>query len=81
MNDTMQLAPNTEWMKEMTEKMKGFPVRSESSMSIMGSDVKSWTELKSVEEKSPPAGFYDPPAGYTMQKYDPMAAMQKHGRR
>jgi hypothetical protein len=75
-----QLAPNTDWMKEMTEKMKGFPVRTESTTSVMGSEVKSWTELKSVEEKSAPAGFYDPPAGYKTQKYDPMAEMQKRQR-
>lgn len=72
-----QLSMNQDWIKEIAEKVKGFPVRSESTMNVMGSPVKSWQELKSVEDKSAPAGHYDPPAGYTEQKYDPMAQMQK----
>jgi Domain of unknown function (DUF4412) len=76
-----QLAPNTDWIKEMTEKVKGFPVRSDTSVTVMGNEIKSWNELKSVEDKTPPAGYYDPPAGYTMKKYDPMAEMQKRQQR
>lgn len=75
------LQMNSGWIKEMAEKVKGFPVRSDTTMVVMGSNVKSWQELKSVDEKSAPAGHYDPPAGYKAIKYDPMAQMQKQGRR
>lgn len=75
-----QLFPNQDWIKEMAEKVKGFPIRSETTMMVMGSPVKSWQELKAVEEKSAPGGHYDPPAGYKEQKFDPMAQMQQ-GRR
>jgi hypothetical protein len=72
-----QLFPNQGWIKEMAEKLKGFPIRSESTVTVMGTVGKSWQELKSIEEKSAPAGLYDPPAGYKEQKFDPMAQMQQ----
>ena len=75
------LFPNQKWVEEMAEKVKGFPVRSDTTVNVMGSPVKSWSELKTVEEKAAPAGNYEPPAGYTEKKFDPMAQMQQGGRR
>jgi hypothetical protein len=72
-----QLMPNQAWIKEMAEKIKGFPIRQDMTMNVMGSPMKNWSELKSVEEKPAPAGIYDPPAGYKEQKYDPMAQAQR----
>jgi len=71
-----ELAPNAAWMKEMAEKMKGFPVRSDSTTTMMGNSFKSWQELQSVDQQSAPSGHYEAPAGYTAVKYDPMAAQQ-----
>lgn len=76
-----ELAPGQDWMREMTEKVKGFPLRTDSTATTMGTPVKSWQELKQVEEKAAPAGHYDPPAGYREVKFDPMAQMQQGGRR
>lgn len=54
-------------MKEMS-KIKGIVVWQEGTMSVMGSDVKSTTELLEMTEKSAPAGTYEVPEGYEKQK-------------
>ena len=72
-----EMVPNGSWMKEMAEKLHGFPVRSETTTTVMGKSFKSWQELESVEQKSPPAGFYAPPSDYQEIKFDPMAQQQK----
>lgn len=61
------------------DKIEGYTVYSEGTMSMMGADVKSTEELMEVSEKSPPAGTYDVPAGYSEKTFDPMEAMQKGG--
>ena len=68
-----ELAPNVSWMRDLAEKVKGFPLRTDTTTSGMGASMKSWQELKSVEEKAAPAGHYAPPAGYREVKFDPMA--------
>lgn len=60
-----------DWMKKM-EEVKGFPVLQESTTIALGTPVKSTEQLVSVEKKEPPAGLYEPPAGYTMKPFDPM---------
>lgn len=72
-----EMVPNGSWMKEMAEKLQGFPVRSETTTTMMGKSFESWQELTSVEERSAPAGFYAPPAGYREIKFDPMAQQQQ----
>lgn len=71
-----ELGMNQSWMKEMVDKLRGFPVRSDSTMTMMGKTFKSWQELESVDQKSAPAGHYEPPSGYKEIKYDPMTAQQ-----
>jgi hypothetical protein len=66
-----EMLPSTQWMKELA-KLQGFPVRTETTTSVMGKSFKSQQELVSSEEKSAPAGTYDPPAGYKEQAFDPM---------
>jgi hypothetical protein len=75
-----ELMMNQQWMKELAEKVKGFPLRSDSTTTVMGKQMKSWQELKSVTDESAPAGHYDPPAGYKEEKFDPMAQAQRQGR-
>ena len=66
-----ELLPSTKWMKELA-KLQGFPVRSDSTTTVMGKSFKSYQELVSSEEKAAPAGTYEPPAGYTEKAFDPM---------
>ncbi len=68
-----EMAPNSEWMKDLAKKIKGFPIRTETTTTMMGKSFKSWSELKSIENRSAPAGFYTPPVGYEEVKFDPMA--------
>jgi hypothetical protein len=76
-----ELAANAAWIKELADKVSGFPVRSESTTTVMGKSFKSWHELKSVEDRTPVPGFYEPPAGYQEIKFDPMAAAASQGKR
>ena len=72
-----EMLPNMQWMKDITEKLKGFPVHTDSTTTVMGKQVKGWQELKSVENRAPAPGFYEPPAGYKEVAYDPMKQMQR----
>jgi len=76
-----EMTPNTQWMKELAEKLDGFPIRSETTTTMMGKPFKSWQELKSLENREPARGFYEPPAGYQETKFDPMAQGQQGRRR
>lgn len=72
-----EMLPNQGWVKEMTDELQGFPVRTETTATVMGNEMKSWQELRSVEERDAPAGHYEPPAGYQKIDYNPMEQMQK----
>jgi hypothetical protein len=61
-----QMSGIEDMLKEM-EKIKGIIVLQESSMSMMGTDVKSSQELMEVSDKTAPAGTYTVPAGYKKQ--------------
>lgn len=50
----------SDWMLEFL-KVDGFPVRQEFRMG----PILSWQEMVSITDESPPAGIYEPPAGYT----------------
>jgi len=60
-------------MKDLAQKIKGFPVRTETTTAMGKKSFKNWQELKSVEERTAPEGLYAPPAGYREVKFDPMA--------
>lgn len=57
------------------KKIDGFPVMTESSMKMMGNEMKSTETVISIEEKEPAAGLYDLPSDYTEKPFDPMAGM------
>ena len=65
------------------KKVEGFPVLTERTRSMMGSDAKSREEVVSIESKDAPEGTYDVPAGFTEKPFDPMAdsPMGRGGRR
>jgi hypothetical protein len=56
-----------EMIKEF-QKIKGFPVFTESVSKIMGNEVKSSEELIEISEKAAPAGIYDIPSGFKKTK-------------
>jgi len=75
-----EMFPSMKWMKELT-KLEGFPVRSDTTTTMMGKTFGSWQEIQSVEDASAPAGTYGVPAGYTEQPFNPMGAAGGRGRR
>ncbi len=75
-----QLFPNAKWMKEFA-KLNGFPLRTDSTVTMMGKTFASWSELIGVEEKPAPAGLYQPPPGYREIPFDPMGQSQQRQRR
>jgi hypothetical protein len=46
-------------------KIQGFLIRQETSMAMMGNEIKSWQEVVEIEKKSAPAGTFGVPEGYT----------------
>jgi hypothetical protein len=56
-----------EMIKEF-QKIKGFPVYSESVSKMMGNEVKSSEELIEISDKAAPEGIYDIPSGYKKSK-------------
>jgi hypothetical protein len=71
-----EMSMNSQWIKDLMDKLPGFAVRSETATTMMGKTFKSWQELRSVEEKGAPHGFYEPPAGFKEIKFDPMKQQQ-----
>jgi hypothetical protein len=53
------------------EKIDGYPVLTEFSMDMMGTEQKYREEVVSVEKTGAPAGTYDLPEGYTKSAYNP----------
>lgn len=60
-------------------KIDGIVIKSERTQTMMGTEIKSWESVLSVEEKEAPAGHYDVPAGYTEKPFDPMGGMMMGG--
>jgi len=52
---------------EEFKKINGYQIRQDISMDMMGTEMKSWTEVVEITKKSAPAGIYSPPEGYTKQ--------------
>lgn len=50
---------------EEFKKIKGYQIRQDISMDMMGTEMNSWSEVVEITKKSAPAGVYAPPEGYT----------------
>ena len=48
-------------------KVKGFWIASETTMEMMGAKIRTTSEVVEITQKTPPAGTYSVPAGYTKQ--------------
>jgi hypothetical protein len=67
-NAMMASMPGFEKIVQEMKKVKGFVVYQTSTIKVMGSEVKSTSELIEAENKDAPAGSYDVPAGYKKVK-------------
>jgi len=63
-------------VKEMM-KIQGFWIASETNMEMMGAKIHTTTEVVEISKKTPPAGVYSVPAGYTKQAKLSMQDMQQ----
>jgi hypothetical protein len=70
---TMRL--NEDAVKEM-EKIQGFQIKSEITMDMMGTEMKSSQEVVEITEKTAPPGIYSAPEGYTKKDKFGMADFQ-----
>lgn len=50
------------------QKIEGFPIRSDTTMKMMGSEMKSYNEVQEISEENPPQGTYSVPEGYTQKE-------------
>jgi hypothetical protein len=65
-----------EWFKEVLA-IKGYPVLAETTVKIMGEELKKRDELVSVEEKECPEGNYAPAGDYEYEPFDFMKILQE----
>ncbi len=77
----ISLQPGSQQMIEKLQAIDGLAVE-ESSVTRMkmagDAEITSRDITVSVETLDPPPGVYDPPAGYTEQEFDLLAAMQRN---
>ncbi len=69
--ETLALNPMFQDFIEEFKKMEGYPVLTEFSMSMMGTEQKYREEVVSVEKKEAQADTYELPEGYTKTPFNP----------
>lgn len=67
-NFSSAMMPGFNDMIKELQKIKGFPVYSESVSKIMGNELKSSEELIEISDKAAPEGIYDIPSGFKKSK-------------
>jgi hypothetical protein len=65
-----------DWWKKLMV-IDGFPVLTEVTTTMGGNKFGSRDEVKTATETAPPAGTYEPPAGYKEERFDPMRQGQR----
>jgi hypothetical protein len=63
-----QFQLDTKAIAEM-KKIRGFWIASETVVDMMGSKIRSTSEVVEIAEKNPPAGVYSVPAGYAKKDF------------
>ncbi len=58
-------------------KIKGFQIKTESTMNVMGNEMKSYSEVIEITKKNAPAGTFDPPSDYEKKDQFSMQDMQR----
>lgn len=59
------------------QKIEGWQIKTETSVKVMGAEMKSSTEVVEISEKTPPEGTFSVPAGYTQKEKFTMQDLQK----
>lgn len=59
------------------EKIEGFQIKTEITMDMMGSEMKSWMEVVEISDKSAPVGTYSVPEGYAKKDKFTLTDMQR----
>lgn len=52
--------------------LDGYPIRTTTKATMMGTTIQTSEELVTVETKKPAAGWYTPPADYAIKRFNPM---------
>ena len=65
----MAVMPGYTEVVEELKKVKGFTVKREGSINMMGSNVKTTNQLVEIAEKKAPPGTYAVPEGYTSEQF------------
>lgn len=60
-------------------KIDGCPVLTEMKMNVMGASFGQRDEVTAIEDKAPPAGTYEVPQGYALEKLDMSKFMMRGG--
>jgi hypothetical protein len=76
-SEVMAMQPGMEELASKMQEIGGFDVMSETTMSVMGAEMKSWEKVVSIESADPPAGIYEVPGGYSLEDFD-FAKMSRH---
>jgi hypothetical protein len=70
-SEITEMNPFVKGFAEEFKKIRGYPILTEFSMKMMGTESKYREEVISVEKKDAPAGTYDLPEGYTKTAFNP----------
>jgi hypothetical protein len=73
------LQPAGDAIVEKLLALEGYPVRTTTKATMMGTTIQTSEELVSVETKAPAAGWYAPPADYTLKRFNPLEAPPQPG--
>jgi hypothetical protein len=60
-----------DWSQKLGQ-LEGFPIVKEDDVDALGAHFRTREQLIAVETKVPPAGIYDPPAGYKAEPFNPL---------
>jgi len=71
-----QLRLNEKALQEF-QKIKGQWIASETTMNMMGNDIRSTTEVVEITQKDAPPGTYSVPRGYTKKEKLSQEDLQK----
>ena len=73
----MALVPGSQDWIDQLRSIRGIPVRRETVLEVMGSQIHTVETIESVTETEVPPGHYDPPTGYQPKPFDLGAQMQR----
>ncbi len=73
----LAIQPQMQALADEMAKVEGYVVLQEGTVTTMGGTMTTRQEVVSVEKGDPPAGWYEPPEGYTRETFDPMKMMQR----